>query len=110
MARSCKQSSHGDRTFLQFIFFKAYRLTVDNPQIGNVKKGYAKWKEYMNAFGYGNPLGVDLPSEDKGNVPDTAKYNAVYRGSWNSCTNVTLGIGQDMMLATPLQIANAMSI
>jgi penicillin-binding protein 2 len=91
-------------------FSMTYRLTVDNPRIGNVKKGYAKWKEYMNAFGYGNPLGVDLPSEDKGNIPDTTKYNTVYRGSWNSCTNVTLGIGQDMMTATPLQIANAMSI
>ena len=91
-------------------FSMTYRLTVDNPKIGNVKKGYARWKEYMNAFGYGNPLGIDLPSEDKGNIPDTAKYNTVYRGSWNSCTNVTLGIGQDMMLATPMQIANAMSI
>lgn len=91
-------------------FSMTYRLTVDNPNIGNVKKGYAKWKEYMDAFGYGHPLGVDLSSEDKGNIPDTAKYNTVYRGSWNSCTNVTLGIGQDMMLATPLQIANTMTI
>ena len=91
-------------------FSMAYRLTVDNPKIGNVKKGYAKWKEYMNAFGYGNSLGIDLPSEDRGNIPDTSVYNKDYRGSWNSCTNVTLGIGQDKMLATPLQIANAMSI
>ena len=91
-------------------FSMTYRLTVDNQQIGNVKKGYARWKGYMNAFGYGNPLGVDLPSEDRGYIPDTTKYNQVYRGSWNSCTNVTLGIGQDMMLSTPLQIANAMSI
>ncbi|MGN6164918.1 MAG: penicillin-binding protein 2, partial [Flavisolibacter sp.] len=91
-------------------FSMTYRLTVDNPKIGNVKKGYAKWKEYMNAFGYGNSLGIDLPSEDRGNIPDTSVYNKDYRGSWNSCTNVTLGIGQDKMLATPLQIANAMSI
>lgn len=91
-------------------FSMTYRLTVDNPRIGGVRKGYAKWKEYMNAFGYGNPLGIDLPSEDKGNIPDTARYNKVYRNSWNSCTNVTLGIGQDMMLATPVQIANAMCL
>ena len=91
-------------------FSMTYRLTVDNPKYKNAKEGYAKWKEYINAFGYGNPLGVDLPSEDKGNIPDTSVYNKVYRGSWNSCTNVTLGIGQDMMLVTPLQIANAMSI
>lgn len=91
-------------------FCMTYRLTVDNPKYANVQEGYAKWKEYMNAFGYGHPLGVDVPSEDKGNIPDTVKYNRVYRGSWNSCTNVTLGIGQDMMLATPVQIANGMSI
>jgi penicillin-binding protein 2 len=87
-----------------------YRLTVDNPKLGGVKKGYAHWRDYANSFGLGNRLGVDLPSEDKGNIPDTAVYNRVYRGSWNSCTNLTLGIGQDMMLATPLQLANAMCV
>jgi penicillin-binding protein 2 len=91
-------------------FSMTYRLTVDNPKIGNVKAGYAKWKEYMNAFGYGHTLGVDLPSEDNGNIPDTSVYNKEYRNYWNSCTNVTLGIGQDKMQATPLQIANGMSI
>ena len=87
-----------------------YRLTVDNRRFGNVKNGYQKWKEYMNAFGLGQRVGVDLPSEDKGNIPDSSVYNRVYRGSWNSCTNLTLGIGQDMMLATPLQLANSMAI
>ena len=87
-----------------------YRLTVDNRQFRNTKDGYQKWKEYMNAFGLGQRIGVDLPSEDKGNIPDSSVYNRVYRGSWNSCTNLTLGIGQDMMLATPLQLANAMCI
>ena len=87
-----------------------YRLTVDNRRFGNVKNGYQKWKEYMNAFGLGKRVGVDLPSEDKGNIPDSSVYNRVYRGSWNSCTNLTLGIGQDMMLATPLQLANSMAI
>lgn len=91
-------------------FSNAYRLIVDNPKYGGVKKGYAVWRDYMNAFGYGNRLGVDLPSENKGNIPDTSVYNKVYRNSWNSCTNVTLGIGQDMMLVTPLQIANSMCL
>jgi penicillin-binding protein 2 len=91
-------------------FSNTYRLIVDNPQYGNVKVGYAKWNEYMNKFGYGKRLGIDLPSEDKGNIPDTSVYNKVYNNSWNSCTNITLGIGQDMMLATPLQIANGISI
>lgn len=87
-----------------------YRLTVDNPKYRNVKEGYYHWREYMNAFGLGVRLGVDLPSENKGNIPDTSVYNKEYRGSWNSCTNLTLGIGQDMMQATPLQLANTMCI
>jgi penicillin-binding protein 2 len=90
-------------------FSMAYRATVDNPRIGNVKDGYAKWKEYVNAFGYGHQLGVDLPSEDKGNVADTAFYNKRYNGYWNSCTNVSLGIGQGELTVTPLQIANVMA-
>lgn len=91
-------------------FCNAYRLIVDNPKYGGVKKGYAAWKHYMNAFGYGNKLGVDLPAENGGNIPDTSVYNKEYRGSWNSCTNVTLGIGQDKMTVTPLQMANTMCI
>ena len=91
-------------------FCNTYRLIVDNRKYGDVKVGYQKWHDYMNSFGLGVRLGLDLPSEDKGNIPDTARYNREYRGQWNSCTNLTLGIGQDMMTATPLQLANAMCI
>ncbi len=87
-----------------------FRMTIDNPAYKNVKDGYEKWHDYMNNFGLGVRLGIDLPSEDKGNIPDTAAYNREYRNQWNSCTNLTLGIGQDRMTATPLQLANAMCI
>ena len=55
---------------------------------------------------------MDLPSEDGGNIPDTLAYDKEYRGSWNSCTMVGggLGIGQDKMSVTPIQMANAMCI
>src|SRR5687768_5126075 len=91
-------------------FAHVYRMAADNPKYANVKDGYEKWKEYMNAFGLGIRLGVDLPSEDRGNIPDTSAYNKEYRNAWNSCTNLTLGIGQDKMTSTPLQLANAMCI
>ena len=91
-------------------FTQVYRLAADNRELGGVKKGYMKWKEYMNRFGLGVRLGVDLPSEDRASIPDTTVYDKEYRGSWSSCTNLTLGIGQDKMTATPLQLANAMCI
>jgi len=91
-------------------FCNAFRLAVDNPQYHSQRAGLMKWKEYINAFGLGHRVGVDLPSEDGGNVPDTSAYDKEYRHSWNSCTMVTLGIGQDKILNTPLQMANSMCI
>ena len=91
-------------------FAHIYRMSVDNGKFANVKDGYARWQEYLNAFGLGTRLGIDLPSEDKGNIPDTSDYNKEYRNVWNSCTNLTLGIGQDKMTTTPLQLANAMCL
>ncbi|HEY4208336.1 MAG TPA: penicillin-binding protein 2 [Puia sp.] len=91
-------------------FCNTFRLTIDNPEYHGVRNGLMKWKEYVNAFGLGHRLGVDLPSEDRGNIPDTTAYDKDYNRSWNSCTMVTMGIGQDKMNVTPLQMANAMCI
>ncbi|HVU54450.1 MAG TPA: penicillin-binding protein 2 [Puia sp.] len=91
-------------------FCNTFRLTIDNPEYHSVRKGLMKWKEYVNAFGLGHRIGVDLPSEDGGNIPDTAAYDKDYNRNWNSCSMVTMGIGQDKMNVTPLQMANAMCI
>jgi len=91
-------------------FSHIFRLSVDKPAYKNVQVGYDRWKQYANAFGMGTRLGVDLPSEDKGMIVDTSFYNRLYRGVWNSCNNVFLGIGQGELTATPLQMANLMCI
>lgn len=93
-------------------FSDVMKKIIDNPKYHNARTGLTKWKEYMTAFGMGHRIGIDLPSEDGGNIPDTSQYDRSYRSLWNSCTMTGggLGIGQDKMLATPLQMANAMSI
>ena len=93
-------------------FTHIFRMAVDNPNYSNPQAGYLKWKEYMNAFGLGVPLGVDLPGEVKASIPDTGRYNRDFGGfaRWKSCNILTLGIGQDRMTATPLQLANLMCI
>jgi penicillin-binding protein 2 len=91
-------------------FSNTFRLTIDNPRYKNPRKGLTRWKEYLSAFDLGHRTGIDLPSEDGGNVPDTAAYDKEYNGSWNSCTMVTIGIGQDKLLVTPLQMANSICI
>jgi penicillin-binding protein 2 len=91
-------------------FSHIYRIAIDNRQDRDIRLGYTRWKGYMNSFGMGVRLGLDLPSEDKGLITDTSFYDRLYNKSWNSCTNVFLGIGQGEMQATPLQMANLMCI
>lgn len=92
-------------------FCQIFRMIVDNKKYANTRMGYLQWKKYMNDFGLGVDLDIDLPGEDDGNIPDTSGYNRDFGGPrWNSCNIVTLGIGQDRMLVTPLQMANAMCI
>jgi penicillin-binding protein 2 len=118
-AVKCEHAGHGHANSLRLAlanscnsyFSNIFRMAIDNPAYRNTIKGYLKWKEYMNAFGMGVRLGVDLPSEDHANVPDTSAYNRDFRSNrWNSCNILTLGIGQDRMTATPLQMANVTSI
>jgi len=91
-------------------FSDVFRKTIDNPEVHSTRTGLVKWVDYMHAFGMGHRIGVDLPSEDGGNVPDTTQYDKEYRRSWNSCTMVSLGIGQDKLTVTPVQMANSMAI
>lgn len=91
-------------------FCHIYRLSVDSREYQNVKKGLHRFYEYMYSFGLGHPLGVDLPHESGGTLFDTKDYDKMYNGSWNSCTNVFVGMGQGEIASTPLQMANAMCI
>jgi penicillin-binding protein 2 len=91
-------------------FCHLFRLSIDNPMLGNSSKGLAKWHEYMYNFGLGHPTGVDLPSETGGFIPDSNLYNKMYNSNWNSCNNCMVGMGQGELELTPIQMANAMCI
>jgi penicillin-binding protein 2 len=91
-------------------FMHLYRLSVDSRKWGGVVNGQVQWTNYLNLMGLGRRLGIDIPGEVRGVVPDTARMNYVYRGSWNSCSEVYVGMGQGQLILTPLQMANAMCI
>ena len=58
-------------------------------------------------MGYGYRLGVDLPGESRGFIPNSKFYNKVYgENGWSANTIISDAIGQGEILATPLQIAN----
>lgn len=91
-------------------FVHLYRMEVDAPKWGGVKKGHQKWHDYIFSFGLGRRLGVDIPGESPGKAIDTAGMNKLYRGQWNSCSELYVGMGQGQVVATPMQMANAMCI
>lgn len=82
------------------------------------QKGYTKpssgldrFREIAETFGLNNRLGIDLPSENKGNIPSSAYYNRLYGiGAWRSPFIISIGIGQGEIQMTNLQIANLAAI
>ena len=64
------------------------------------------WRDYMVSMGFGYRLGVDLPGERRGLIPNAFFYDKAYKGSWNGLTVISISIGQGEVNATPLQIAN----
>ena len=70
-------------------------------------KQLEKWKNYMVEMGYGYRLGIDLPSESRGFIPNSDFYSSSFRGAnWSANSIISISIGQGEVLATPLQIAN----
>ena len=73
---------------------------------GTVQKAMNTWRDYMVSMGFGYPLGIDLPGEKRGFIPNASVYDKAYRGSWNGLTIISISIGQGEVTLTPLQIAN----
>lgn len=71
-----------------------------------VQEGFDIWKDHLVSMGYGYKLGIDLPGEKRGYIPNSKVYDKIYRGRWNSSTIISIAIGQGEILATPLQICN----
>lgn len=73
----------------------------------DIHTAFNTWKDYMVSMGYGYTLGVDLPGEKRGFIPNSKFYSKIYgeRG-WRAVTIISIAIGQGEVLATPLQIAN----
>ena len=92
-------------------FINIFRRVVDDSAAGGKVNGYLTWKRYVNQFGLGRKLGIDITGESGGYIPDTARFNKEFGfEKWSSCSMFTIGIGQDKMEATPLQMANFMCI
>ncbi len=83
-----------------------YYMIGSRQKYGSVQNAMNTWRDYMVSMGFGYKLGIDLPGEKRGMIPNAQFYDKAYRGSWNGLTVISIAIGQGEVTATPLQIAN----
>ena len=83
-----------------------YYMIGNKKKYGSVQNAMNRWRDYMVSMGFGYRLGIDLPGEKRGLIPNADFYDDAYRKSWNGLTIISISIGQGEVNATPLQIAN----
>ncbi len=83
-----------------------HMLNTHKEKYGTVQNAMNVWRDYMVSMGFGYKLGIDLPGEKRGLIPNAQFYDKAYKGSWNGLTIISISIGQGEVLLTPLQIAN----
>ena len=83
-----------------------YYMFGNRKKYPTVQDAMTTWKDYMVSMGFGYKLGIDLPGEKRGMIPNAPFYDKAYRGSWSGLTVISISIGQGEVNLTPLQIAN----
>jgi penicillin-binding protein 2 len=83
-----------------------YYMMCNRHKYKNVDMAMDIWRDYMVSMGFGYKLGIDLPGEKRGLIPNAQFYDKAYNGSWNGLTVISIAIGQGEVNLTPLQIAN----
>lgn len=105
------------QTALQFscntYYYQMIRDYIDRYGYNNPGEGLDELMDYLDKFGIGRTLGVDLLSEREGFRPSSAFYDKrinTKEYSWKSTYILSLGIGQGELELTTLQMANLAAI
>ena len=82
-----------------------YHMLNNRQKYQTIQDAITTWKDYMVSMGFGYKLGVDLPGESRGMIPNADYYDRRL-GRWNALGVISIAIGQGEVTLTPLQIAN----
>jgi penicillin-binding protein 2 len=109
MFRDWKPKGHGVLAMRHAIMQSCdvYFYTVAN------RLGIDHMHDFMSTFGFGDITGIDIPGEKAGLMPSTEWKRRAYKRAaeqvWYPGETISVGIGQGYMLATPMQLAHAVS-
>ena len=81
------------------------KAMLENRKYSSIQNAMNQWRELMIKQGYGSLLGIDLPGEKRGTIPNGQFYDKKYK-RWNPFTVISIAVGQGEIETTPLQICN----
>jgi penicillin-binding protein 2 len=82
------------------------KAMLENKKYSSIQNALDTWRNRMMDLGFGRVLGVDLPGEKRGRIPNSGFYDRVYKNLWKYFTVISIAIGQGEVDTTPLQICN----
>lgn len=89
-----------------FFCWGLYNMISNRRKYKSKVEALNTWRDYMVSMGFGYKLGIDLPGEKRGLIPNASYYSDMYQGYWNALTIISISIGQGEVNLTPLQVAN----
>mgnify|MGYP001258611744 CR=1 FL=1 len=96
-------------------FYQVYKKIILSKSFVNYfeesRKGLKSWEENVKTFGFGAPLGTDIPEEKSGFIPDVKFYDSWYgEKRWAYSTIYSNSIGEGEIGVSPIQMANLAAI
>lgn len=99
---------HGDLDYIGGVAQSCdvYFYKVGGGYKDEVPEGLGIWRigEYARALGYGQVLGIELPGEQDGLIPDPNWKRVTVGENWSTGDTYIATIGQGYVLSTPLQV------
>ncbi len=92
-------------------YCNVYKRILENPRYSDEHQAYNRWYQYLRQIGIGHRLGIDIPSEAPGSLPDTTTLTiSLRKRNWDFHDVVHMSIGQGKIGITPLQLANMVTV
>ena len=101
---SCNPYFHG-------VLRRMLNKGISNDPYEDTRIGLEEWNKHIRSFGFGSNLGVDLPNEKGGLIPNVAYYDRAYNNRpWKFSNIYSIAIGEGENLVVPIQMANFAAI
>lgn len=93
--------------YFYHVFRKTMAATSETSPFKAAPIMLSKWHDMVEKFGYGQKLGIDLPSESSGLLPNVKYYDKRYGAfQWKFSNIYSLSIGEGEISVNMLKMAN----